>query len=101
MLPEIGLDEERVQFRALVFAWQHGCEAGEDAGAVGDEDVSGRDLGEWEVDRVRMRDQGVAIVRVRERRATLQGFERGNAGRIEKSDGTRALTGCGTGPSQQ
>ena len=39
--------------------------------------MSGVDLGEREIDRVWMRDQGIAIVRVGERRATLEGLERG------------------------
>jgi hypothetical protein len=74
--PHIRFDEKAVELGAAVVARQDHGESDDRAVALGHEDMPAGDLLERQSNRVRVREQDVAIVWIGERRAPLQPFER-------------------------
>jgi hypothetical protein len=72
LLPEVRLDKQGVQLRTTVGPQDQSGKAHNGALALCDTDTARRDLFDWQRDRVRIREEGVAIARIAERCATLQ-----------------------------
>ena len=71
MLPEVRLDEERVQLRTPVEARHHGGKAGDDTITFCHEDAARRNLLNRQRNRVGIREERVAIAGIAERRTPL------------------------------
>ncbi len=86
VLPEVWLDEQGVQLRTAVGPRQHGGKAGHGAAVFCDEDAARLNLLDRQCDRVRIREERVAIAAVRERGAPLQRLEARTLGRCCRTD---------------
>jgi len=71
LLPEVRLDEERVQLRTIVGTRHHSGKTDDDTIAFCHEDAARRDLLNRQRNRVRIRKQRVAIAGIAERRTPL------------------------------
>jgi len=72
VLPEMGFDKQRIEFRAPVRPWEDRGKTHHDAVALCEEDAALRKLFEWHRDRVRVREESVAIAGITEGCASLQ-----------------------------
>ena len=71
VLPEVGLHKQRIEFRAPVRPRDDGGKTHDDAVALCDEDAALRKLFERHRDRLRVREERVAIAGIAERCASL------------------------------
>jgi hypothetical protein len=70
--PEVRLDEQRIELGVPVRPRQDGCEADDDALALRHEHVTIGGVLDRQLDRVRIREESVAIARIGERGPPLQ-----------------------------
>ena len=96
MLPEVRLDEQRVQLRTTVEARHDSGKAGDDAVMFCDENAARRNLLDRQRDRVWVREERIAIPGIAERRTPLQRLERRLIVRPCRPDGNSVvpLNGC-------
>jgi len=72
MLPEVRLDEQRIQFRSTVRTRHHSGEAGDGTITLCHEDATIHDLLDRQRDRIWMRQKRITIARIAERCTALE-----------------------------